>query len=239
MPEITWNNKMLFSNKSSPELISLHIPKTAGTSFRNILKNVYGEKEVVRFDIDPNGITMINEIIYEKKSLPDVKVIHGHFVYKSLIDKYTLPKNYKLITWVRDPVKRVISNFYYLESRLKEILDEEKRNLNILSKMQRSLLEYSRDELNRNRQSKFIAGSNLSDFNFIGIQEFFDDEIIRLSRILEWNKQPEPLHQNKTTTQAQQHSLEILNEIRELNKDDQRLYEEALLIRNKSIDTVQ
>ncbi len=33
------------------ELISLHIPKTAGTSFRSNLVNVYGKKAVARFDI--------------------------------------------------------------------------------------------------------------------------------------------------------------------------------------------
>lgn len=36
------------------ELVSLHIPKTAGTSFRNILKDVYGASHVARLDIRRN-----------------------------------------------------------------------------------------------------------------------------------------------------------------------------------------
>src|SRR5437762_9155277 len=114
---------MIFSHKSHPELISLHIPKTGGTSFRNILKSVYGDDQVVNFEIETNGVIRLNEIPFHKKYLPDVKVIHGHFVYETFFNSFKLPEGYKIITWVRDPVKRVISNFYYLESRLKEILD--------------------------------------------------------------------------------------------------------------------
>jgi hypothetical protein len=222
---------MLFSSKTYPELISLHIPKTAGTSFRNILKTNYGEEQVVRLDINAKGEIRVNEMIYHKKSLPDVRVIHGHFVYQDLIKNFKLPENYNLITWVRDPVERVVSNFYYLEARIKELLDEEHNNLNILSKLQRTLIEYARAEINRNRQTKFLTGSKLEDFDFIGICEFFEQELIRLSTVLNWVDIPMALYHNKTKTKEKQLPENVLNEIRELNKDDVHLYNEALNIR--------
>ena len=40
------------------ELVSIHIPKTAGTSFRNVLKSAYSRKSVVRFDIRRGKIEM-------------------------------------------------------------------------------------------------------------------------------------------------------------------------------------
>ena len=104
---------MLFAAKQNKLiLISLHIPKTAGTSFRNILKSVYGENQVVRFDISRMGVVRMNENVYQKSKLPNVKVIHGHFTFQDLSGSFTLPETYKLITWMRDPVKRVISNYY-------------------------------------------------------------------------------------------------------------------------------
>lgn len=228
---------MFFSRKSYPEIISLHIPKTAGTSFRNILKSVYGDDQVVRFDINVKGVIRLNEVIYDKKELPGVKVIHGHFAYESLIANFKLPEQYKIITWVRDPVKRVISNYYYLESRLKELLDEEQKNLNILSKLQRTLIEYARADINRNRQTKFLAGRPLDKFDFVGIQEYFDIEVMRLSKVLNWKNIPEVLHHNKTPIRESSHSDEVLNEIRELNMEDVNLYNQALQIRNSKLNT--
>ena len=226
---------MLFLKSTTPEIISLHIPKTAGTSFRNILKDVYGEQQVVRFDINEKGVVKLNEKLFDHKELPSAKVIHGHFSFDALYNMFQLPENLKLITWMRDPVKRVISNFYYLESRLKELLEEEKNDLNILSKMQRTLLEYAHAEVNRNRQSKFLSGSQLTDFNFIGITEYFEDELKRLAGILNWDHLPELLIHNKTGVGAGELSKNIVDEIRQLNMEDEELYNEALQIRNSFI----
>ena len=229
-------SNMLFSRKSYPELISIHIPKTAGTSFRNILKSVYGENQVVRFDIDELGVSKMNELPYIKNDLPQVSVIHGHFYYEMLKQKYQLPENYKIISWVRDPVQRVLSNFYYLESVLKKVINEEKRNLNILSKLQRSLIEYARTEINRNRQSKFLNGNLPENFDFIGIHEFFEQEVSRLSAIMSWKNIPEVLYHNKTLERSMDHPPEILREIRELNMLDVELYSKALQIRNDKMN---
>jgi len=222
---------MIFSRKSYPELISLHIPKTAGTSFRTVLKSVYGEDQVAMFNIEVNGMIRMNDRSYQEKDLPKVRVIHGHFVYDSLRKKFELPEDHKLITWVRDPVKRVISNFYYLESRIIELLDEQRNNLDILSKLQRTLIEFARAEINRNRQVKFLSGSHLEDYDFVGISEFFDQEVSRLSAVLKWKGVPEIPHHNKTPERATHLSNEIVEEIQALNAEDTQLYNSALQIR--------
>jgi hypothetical protein len=227
---------MLFFKKKphfTPELLSLHIPKTAGTSFRNILKEQYGELAVVRLDIHENGRTLCNEIPYLGPSAPSAKVLHGHFYYHDIYRRFDLPANLKIITWLRDPVERVISNYYYLEAQLIAVLKEEKRNLNILSKMQRSLLEYAREEINRNRQYKFLEGSNLEDFAFVGIQEDFQEDLLALGKVLQWQHPPRHLHQNKTPKQRPPLSSEIREEIAQLNALDLELYQRALTLRGK------
>lgn len=224
---------MFFRKRQIPELISIHIPKTAGTSFRNILKSVYGEKNVVRFDISMRGVVRLNEKPYSDKSLPEAKVIHGHFSYRALQDGYGIPEGSKIITWLRDPVQRVASNYYYLESRLIDILQEEKHDLHILEKMQRSLTEFARAEINRNRMSKFLNGVALKDLDFIGIQEQFETDLPLLAAKLGWPVVPEVLYHNVTAErEMRQLPDDVASEIRALNAEDVRLYEEAVELRS-------
>lgn len=226
---------IFFKKKYKLELLSLHIPKTAGTSFRNILKVVYGENAVVRFDINNKGVVRLNQEFYTNKNLPQAKVIHGHFTYKDINTQFDLPEDIQKITWLRNPVERVISNYFYLESRLKTLLNEEQNNLNILSKMQRSLIEYAKDEINRNRQSKFLSGITLEEFDFVGIQEDFENDLIEISKTLKWKKLPNILHQNKTPVKKNHLDIEIIKEIERLNQNDLELYKNALQLRGKSL----
>lgn len=216
-------------------LISVHIPKTAGTSFRNILKSVYGERAVIRLDLPLlRGGCQINEREYDAPELPDgTRVVHGHFSPKRLRGRFDLPAQTPMITWLRDPVERVISNYFYLSERLAEELDESGKNLNILSKMQRSLLEYARDELNRNRQSKFLEGAELDDFAFVGIQEHYADDLTEMADHFGWERPP-VLHHNATAHRPEVTDAER-DEIAELNATDLALYQQALHLRARRL----
>jgi hypothetical protein len=140
-----------------------------------------------------------------------------------------IPETAKWITWLREPSDRVLSNYFYLSERLREELDEEKRGLNILAKMQRTLIEFARDEINRNRMSKFLHGADLSRFDFIGLQEQYDSDLKHLAQILNW---PEyPVFRHNVTRSRPTVDPDVLSEIRELNRNDYELYEEALMWR--------
>ncbi len=226
---------IFFRKKYEIELVSLHIPKTAGTSFRNILKSVYGDRAVVRLDINKRGVTRLNQEIYTDPQPPSAKVLHGHFVYGDIVNRFELPEEYKKITWLRNPVQRVVSNYFYLDSILKTLLSEKRKNLNILNKMQRSLLEYAGDEINRNRQWKFLRGITLEEFDFVGIQEDFNEDLVEIAKVLNWPKQPQPIRQNKTPTERPPLDPEILRQIEKLNQADMDLYREALELRGKKV----
>lgn len=226
---------MFFRKKVyTPELISLHIPKTAGTSFRNILKSVYGDTLVVRFDINKKGVKL-NQQPYSSSDLPSSKVLHGHFRYRELKKRFDLPENIQKITWVRDPVQRVLSNYYYLDSQLKKFLNEEGKGINILSKMKRSLLEFAQNEINQNRQSKFLEGIDLEEFDFVGITEYFEEDLAEVTNVLDWPEIPKAIYQNKTASKKRIYSESILDDIAALNKRDMDLYKQALILRNKPI----
>lgn len=214
------------------ELISLHIPKTAGTSFYHMLKTQYGNKNVVRIDIATTKGRRVNMIPAEKAYVhPSPKVIHGHFELKDLLDFVPIDPKTNIITWLRHPVDRVISNYYYLSKILQNHLQEEKHDLNILSKMQRTLLEYASDEQNRNRMSKFLKGIPLEEFFFIGFVERFDQDSNELARKLQWSTQ-DTIKVNQTgSKKSDRVDQHIKDEIARLNAEDILLYERALQIR--------
>ncbi len=215
------------------QLISLHIPKTAGTSFRNTLKAVYGEEQVIRLDIDLiHHQLRIEQQPFDQPKLPrKVKVVHGHFSPALLRQKLALSPKTPMITWLRHPVDRVISNYFYLAKRLKEELNEEGKGLNILSKMQKTLLEYAYAELNRNRMSKFLTGITLEECLFVGISEHYESDLEYLSRLLKW-KSYSTFHHNATGGSLVVSEVERAA-IRAWNAEDVNLYEHALRLRER------
>ncbi len=222
--------------KNRIELISIHIPKTAGTSFRNTLKSVYGENHVKRLDIN----LISQSLKLEEKAFSDqalsrqVKVIHGHFSYADLTQKLALKPKTPVITWFRDPVERVISNYFYLSKRLEEELEEERKGLNILSKMKKSLLEYAYLEVNRNRISKFMQGLALGDCAFIGICEFYEEDLASLAYLMKWKSYSNFYH-NVTGNKPIVSEVER-EAIRSWNQADVQLYEEAIRLRKLRIE---
>ncbi len=89
------------------EIISVHVPKTAGTTFKKVLQQIYTDQEIF-FDYPHRG-PLHNKML--AKDSANVRVIHGHFP----ANKYELkfPKARKII-WLRNPIIRLISH-YFLE----------------------------------------------------------------------------------------------------------------------------
>jgi hypothetical protein len=219
--------------KNRLELVSLHIPKTAGTSFRNVLKDVYGNEAVIRLDIDLQYQQLkINEQEFRGRKLSKkVRVAHGHFSPALIKEHLDLQEDIPFITWLRHPVERVLSNFYYLEKRLKEELDEEGKGLNILSKMQRNLMEYAAAEINQDRMHKFLDGMPVEDFFFVGFQDYFSEDLDRIASLLQWPQVEEITH--NVTGKPYVVSEEERAAIASFNPRDMALYQKALELRNQ------
>ncbi len=217
-----------------PELLSLHIPKTAGTSFRNTLKSAYGDNQVLRVDIGlVSDELRVEQKIHADRRLPiGARVLHGHFQVPELYKRLELPDNLPVITWLRNPVDRVVSNYYYLAARLREELNEAEKGINLLEKMQRSLMEYAAYKPHQNRISQFLAGRTLESFLFIGFTETYFEDLTNLAAILQWSDY-EPFYQNQTPSKSDDLDMKDLDLIRELNQDDIKLYEQAMNLKEK------
>lgn len=208
------------------EIISVHIPKTAGSTFRRVIGQTYKPEEIV--DYAPNIDRDNNELNTIVQNSSNIKVIHGHF-HGKLFD--TLFPNAQKIAWVRHPVMRLISHYYYFKS-IPEATDLDIRAM--------SLVDFA--EQNRNLISKYI--SNLDSFLFVGIQEFFEEDLKELKSILGWGKTHiNNENQNKFTEYHKYcheilSDLKIVNEIILHNREDLYLYEHLLSIRAKRLNSL-
>ena len=208
------------------ELISVHIPKTAGTAFRHVLTDIYGLNGVLG-DYPPDCIHSP-----EKSISKEIKVIHGHFEPSKYRGYFPTAKR---IVWLRHPLFRLISEYFFAKTI-------EDRNNVIHAQLldgNLSILEFARIEQMKNFLSQKIKGMQLAQFDFVGIQEFYIQDLIDLKNMMGWrNFQPIVKNDNRYP-QYQKCLQEILNDatlvnaLAKLNREDLELYREALQIRAK------
>jgi hypothetical protein len=208
------------------ELISVHVPKTAGTAFRHILLEVYGSQGVLE-DYPPDRIYQPDELIDQQ-----IKVIHGHFL-SNKYDEY-FPQAKKII-WLRHPIFRLISEYFFAKTI------QDRNNVIHVQLLDHNLdvLEFAEIPQMRNFLSQKIADSNLNKFDFIGIQEFYLEDLEELKQMMGWqNFQPTIKNSNRYPDyhKCLQEILAdqvLMNRLAKLNRDDLKLYQEALNLRAK------
>lgn len=205
------------------ELISIHIGKTAGMSFRQVLTDVYRDENIL-WDYAPYA--------YKKPDkLPQaVKAVHGHVS----IQKYQgYFEDAKRITWLRHPVFRLFSEYHFA----KKYKDPYNALAVKLVKEKLSFEAYIEQENARNIMSKQIEGLELEDFFFVGIQEFYQEDLAYLEKLMDWGMHSiarENVNMDKRYRQAllKLYANEgLLSKIAELNTEDFELYERSLHMR--------
>jgi hypothetical protein len=92
-------------------VVYVHIPKTAGTSFRRLVASQFPE----RFRVAPNTFTHAQVAEERLRALlqeePTPLAIGGHIVF-GLRD--ALPRDARYVTVLRDPIERTLSHYGYL-----------------------------------------------------------------------------------------------------------------------------
>ena len=218
------------------QILSLHIPKTAGTSFAEILKKVYGETAVQSLHIQPlkeQGdwrVIQKGEIITPDQIRGEEPVVHGHFHYQ-VLQKYAPELTERpIITWLRHPVERVASAYRYADKIYRTELSETHPRLNILNSLKRNLMEYSSIPFNQNLMSKMLSGTALEELFFVGIVEHFEEDLAYLSAKLGWKGYP-VVHSNRTKRAPLKPFQE--DAIARWNAKDMELYKRAVELRKQ------
>ena len=221
------------SNLSVPsavELISVHLPKTAGSTFGYVvLPQVYASNQIL-YDYENLSI---NTLIQKGQLTTETRVIHGHFPAKKYREYY---HNAKMVIWLRNPILLLISAYYFWLSFKDNFFNEQHRHV-VENKL--NLAEFSENAPGNMVSNYYAKGMKLSDFYFVGIQEFFRDDLNDLKNNLGWpplkvlssNRNSYDNYQDKVMDTLNNQSL--IDKIVAFNSADMKLYKEALSLRSQ------
>ena len=197
-------------------IVYIHVPKTGGTSIRMAAAEHFGE-DAMLYDYGPDAprtSPIVRELLYDADE-PDrlvewihnngIKFISGHF----RMNRYpTLLPEASLITWVRDPVARVVSQHQHRTRSLGE---------------KRPLDEWAEKPKWQNLITR-QTGTDLARFASVGVLERHAESIARLNAAFGIDLAVR--HDNEltaTTTVPDQQRQRIL----ELNHDDHTFVDQA------------
>ena len=152
-------------------IVSVHVPKCAGTSFKRVLNEICGARIWYNY-----GTIFSREQARPELVPAGTKFIHGHFLADAFDDLF--PKR-RLVTWVRHPVERLVSNYHHF-LRTPDMRDDCCR---ALYEQKLSLRQFADLEWMRNEAGRYLANKPVEDFEFIGIAERFDASIQHFCRI--------------------------------------------------------
>jgi len=97
---------------------------------------------------------------------PATACIHGHFFADAFDELFPARR---LVTWVRHPVERVVSNYHHF-LRSPDLRDDCCR---ALLEHNLSLRDFAGLDWMRNEATRYLAGKDVADFAFVGIAEHF------------------------------------------------------------------
>jgi hypothetical protein len=104
------DGKSLPQDRTGPQVLFLHIPKTAGTAFRTMVrKSLFGSERLLIYP-EPPGIPPEMVCMLPESQLKQFRIIYGHFFF-GLHEQ--LPDTCRYITVLRDPVRRLISHYFH------------------------------------------------------------------------------------------------------------------------------
>lgn len=232
---------MFFSKNNAEKLIFLHIGKTGGSTLRSIIYKNYPRGDIRHFDGTEEEVTDFLKLPEEKRCRYECLEGHMGFGLRSWFHKSS-----KYLVFLRHPVDRVISLYYfilnnpdhYLHSRVKPLTLREFSASNITHMVRncqtRTLIgeegrqikldektELDSDDLER-------AKSRLeNDISLIGLTKAFDRSLMLCKEVLGWRN----LYYARRNTGRRPEREEIeeraIESIREHNQLDLKLYEYA------------
>lgn len=223
------NNKYFF----------LHVPKTAGTSLFKVFTDILGKENV-------KAIESLTSVTNDIEKINKFQFIGGHFAYSDYL-KY-IGKDRNTLTFLRNPVERFISQYYYLRNNVDdykfgyvqnarkldlksyaEYYSNKHRCGDVLNRQLWHFIEYESNMLNDNELLE-IGKKNLAKMDFVGICEEMTESIDMMCYNFNWPLVNEIPMVNVTNKKPIYEEIDCstLELIKELNDLDIQLYEYGL-----------
>lgn len=195
-------------------IISVHIPKCAGTSFKHVLREMLGRSLWANYGDD-----------FSRAAVPaHTQCIHGHF---SALAYHEIWPEARRLTMVRHPVERVVSNYYHF---MREPDGRNSASIRLHAERM-TLRQFAELEAVRNEITRYTAGLRPADFAYVGIAERFAESVLLLRRTLSVDKSISAIRDNVNPdrkTENYELTAEDFDFIAELNSVDLEWYEAAV-----------
>lgn len=230
-------------------LIFIHVPKAGGTTLHSIINKQFTKNQILHISAEQThqgAFELVKNIPLDIRD--NLKVIKGHmpFGIHELLNQHST-----YITYLRDPIKRLVSNYFYLVNNPGHYL------YSYVVGKRMSMLDYVNSDLTTevdNYQTRMISGINTDRFLYgkvpivkcnksdlelaisnlnkyflmVGLTSRFDESLLLLKRYFGWSN---IYYFNMKETRYKNSDLDIpektLKEIRRKNEFDIELYDFA------------
>lgn len=196
----------------------VHIPKTAGTSFRDSLRNIFGDGLYCDYGPEPETSPEVVEYIHKRNAYPEfgsflaeqnkLVCMSGHYAIRKYGPLFYI-KN--IMLFLRDPIQRTISQYEHV-CRVEGSTE--------------SLESFCSRPAHMNLQTRNIGRVPFNLIGFLGLQEFYSESLQMLKAQLGLNIEESFLNINEQrTAKKYQVDDELLNLIKNNNDKDLLLYQ--------------
>jgi len=223
--------------ETNETILFLHIPKTGGSTLYKILERQYSRAQTLR--LESAEIARFKKLSAEQRGR--YRLIEGHLYFG--LHRF-IPRASTYFTFMRRPVERVLSFYYYARSTPDHYLYSHLANERL--DLKTAIAGELTPEL-RNGQTRQLAGdewedpqrvvtraaleraqANLTHFRVVGLQEEFDASLLLLRRAFDWHL-PFYVKENVTNKKPDETFLDpdTRELIEEANRFDLELYDYA------------
>jgi hypothetical protein len=209
-------------------LISVHIPKTGGTAFGELLAARFGPRLLRDYDdrplSHPSAVRLgraMARMPFQPARVAGFDAAHGHF----LALKYLAVRG-DVVTWLRDPAQRIVSRYHHYRRDVAE-----GRPLQRVAGLRAGLELAEFIELSRFRDTmaKYFAGFPLRRVRCFGFSEDMPEGLARMHRMVGLELGPPVLANANPARERPEYDIPeaLRRRIEKLNPGDYRLWNEA------------
>ncbi|MEM8551185.1 MAG: hypothetical protein AAGF45_02315 [Pseudomonadota bacterium] len=155
--------------------LSIHVPKTAGTRFSDVLRHHYGSACAFYYGADderthPDLRVPLRDFSgahFDALAENGIEVVHGHMPARALMGVFPDPKQYWL--FLREPIEHALSRYHFVRDR-----DPEAGLTKAIASGGGTLESYIALPRSQNFQSQYIQPLDIREVGFVGVTEMFE-----------------------------------------------------------------
>ena len=195
-------------------IVSIHIPRTGGTSFLHYLRAQFGVRLLEDYSWAAAGA--------DPRMMDDYDCIHGHFFSR----RYRRLASPRFACWFREPFDRLRSHYsFWLENDFPD-----NRLWSAMRSEHWSFEQFatSADNSVRNLQSQLLDVLQIHELAFVGLTEQYERSLSVFERVFALPPRGHEIRARQTRfTSWGSLSAPSINTIRRLHAEDFELYEQA------------